>query len=92
MVYLASPLGFSESARLAVLPQFVERLEAVGCQVHEPFSANKQNGLGPQSGAPDWAFDIAVADSEAVRNCDCIFANINGVPPDEGTSLMMILS
>ena len=63
----------------------MEKLEGVGCKVYEPFSTNTQNGLGPQSGDPDWAFDIAVADSEAVRtHCDGVFAVINGVPPDEG--------
>ena len=52
--------------------------------MYEPFSQNEQNGLGPASGDPTWAFAIAQADSRAVSACDAVFAVVNGVPPDEG--------
>ena len=87
VVYLASPLGFSESAKTYVLPQIVARLEAAGVQVYEPFSANNQNGLGPDRGNKMWALEIAYADVEAVKNSDAIFAVLNGLPPDEGVAV-----
>ena len=84
VVYLASPLGFSKSAKRYVLTKIIERNESLGATVYEPFSTNEQNGLGPSSGKDLWALDIAYADVEAVRNADAIFACINGTPPDEG--------
>ena len=87
IIYLASPLGFSKSARRYVLPKIIERIESLGATVYEPFSTNEQNGLGPSSGKDLWAMDIAYADVEAVRNADAIFACINGVPPDEGVAV-----
>lgn len=84
VIYLASPLGFSATARDHLIPLFTDALTALGAEVYEPFSTNAQNGLGPESGSTDWALDIAAADSNAVRSCDAIFAVINGLPPDEG--------
>ena len=87
VVYLASPLGFSESQRKLVLPHFISALEAAGASVYEPFSTNEQNGLGPDSNNDDWALDIAFADRDGVSQCDALFAVINGVPPDEGVAV-----
>ena len=88
LVYLASPLGFSSSAKEFILPRFVQALELCGCEVYEPFSQNEQAGRGPGNGtsAETWAFDIAHADRDAAAECDAIFAIINGLPPDEGVA------
>ncbi len=88
MLYLASPLGFSDTAKRFVLPELVRRLTALGrVAVYEPFSTNHQNGLGPQSGAELWSLDIATADSGAVMRADAVFAVLNGQPPDEGVAV-----
>lgn len=86
VVYLASPFGFSTSAKRYVLPLVAEAIRSTGATVYEPFSTNKQNGLGPHNNEANklWAFDIAYADRDAVRKADAIFAVINGMPPDEG--------
>ena len=83
IVYLASPLGFSESSKHYLLPRIIEKLEELELSVYEPFSTNLQNGLGPQSGNSMWALEIAYADRDAVKRCDAVFAVINGSPPDE---------
>jgi len=83
LVYLASPLGFSSSLKSSVLPRLVQAVEAVGVEVYEPFERNAQAGLIKKEDT-SWAWDVAHADAEAVKNCDAIFAVVNGVPPDEG--------
>lgn len=87
VVYLASPLGFSETARRYVLPEFIKRIESLGVTVYEPFSTNAQNGLGPSDANDLWALDIASADSSAVTRADAVLAVLNGVPPDEGVAV-----
>ena len=87
VVYLASPLGFSQLTKQLLLPRIIEKLEEHGVRVYEPFSTNEQNGLGPQSGNSLWALDIAYADRDAVHRCDAIFAVLNGQPPDEGVAV-----
>lgn len=87
LVYLASPLGFSDTAKRYVLPQIIQQLEKCNVEVYEPFSRNEQNGLGPSSGKDLWALDIAYADVNGVKNADAIFAVINGTPPDEGVAV-----
>merc|ERR1712196_234835 len=83
IVYLASPLGFSSSLKATILPRLVQAIEAVGCEVYEPFERNAQAGLIKKEDA-SWAWNVAQADAQAVKNCDAIFAVVNGVPPDEG--------
>ena len=72
LVYLASPLGFSDTAKRYVLPQIIQQLEKCGVEVYEPFSRNEQNGLGPSSGKDLWALGIAYADVNGVKNADAI--------------------
>ena len=43
-----------------------------------PIPKNLDNQAG------NWAFDIAKANYEALNSSDCIFAIVNGTPPDEG--------
>ena len=78
-IYLASPYGFSTQQKEMLLPQFVERLEALGAEVWEPFSRNNFDIT-----EPGWAYRVSQRDLGDVCACDAIFAIVNGVPPDEG--------
>jgi nucleoside 2-deoxyribosyltransferase len=80
IIYLASPYGFSQQQKSLLLPPLVQSLEALGAQVWEPFARNNQIDFS-QAG---WAYSVAQADLKDVKNCDGIFAVVNGTPPDEG--------
>ena len=82
-LYLASPYGFSPHWRSRLLPDFVTALEALGLEVWEPFSRNGQVDLAE----PGWAWRVAQADLQDVRDADAFFAIVNGTPPDEGVML-----
>jgi nucleoside 2-deoxyribosyltransferase len=79
-VYLANPYGFSMQQKTCLLPEFVRVLEALGAEVWEPFARN--NPVDPA--APGWAYQVGQCDVQDVKNCDAIFAIVNGTPPDEG--------
>jgi nucleoside 2-deoxyribosyltransferase len=80
IIYLANPYGFSQQQKALLLPPIVEALEALGIEVWEPFARNNQIDFS-QAG---WAYRVAQADLQDVKNCDGIFAIVNGTPPDEG--------
>jgi len=82
-LYLASPYGFSPHWRRRLLPDFVAALEALGLEVWEPFSRNGQVDLAE----PGWAWRVAQADLQDVRDAEAFFAIVNGTPPDEGVML-----
>lgn len=79
-IYLANPYGFSKQQRSLLLPPIIQALESLGAEVWEPFARNNQVDFS-QAG---WAYQVAQADVSDVKNCDGIFAIINGTPPDEG--------
>ena len=79
-VYLANPYGFSQQLRAGPLRELVAALEAIGCEVWEPFERNNQIDRT----ADGWAHAIARADMRDVRDADALFAVVNGCPPDEG--------
>jgi nucleoside 2-deoxyribosyltransferase len=79
-LYLANPYGFSQQQRALLLPPIVEVLQAMGAIVWEPFARNNQVDFS-QVG---WAYRVAQADYQEVKDCDGIFAIVNGTPPDEG--------
>ena len=79
-IYLANPYGFSAQQRTCLLPEFTRLLEALGVEVWEPFARNNQ----VDRATPDWAYRIGQRDVQDVRDCDAIFAIVNGTPPDEG--------
>ena len=79
-LYLASPYGFSGQQRKILLPTFVSELTRLGAEVWEPFSRNNQQ----PSSEPGWAYRVGQCDLADVRECDGIFAIVNGMPPDEG--------
>ncbi len=80
VLYLANPYGFSQQQRQLLLPALVETLEQLGAEVWEPFARNNQVDFAD----PGWAYQVAQADYRDVRDCDGIFAVVNGTPPDEG--------
>jgi nucleoside 2-deoxyribosyltransferase len=79
-LYLANPYGFSSQQRTRLLPEVVRVLEALGAEVWEPFARNNHVDYTQ----PGWAYDIGQRDLQDVRQCDAIFAIVNGTPPDEG--------
>ncbi|NJL39898.1 MAG: nucleoside 2-deoxyribosyltransferase [Leptolyngbyaceae cyanobacterium RM2_2_4] len=79
-LYLASPYGFSQQQKALLLPPIIQMLEALGAEVWEPFERNNQVDFS-QTG---WAYQVGQADFNDVKNCDGIFAVVNGMPPDEG--------
>ena len=79
-IYLANPYGFSTQQAELLLPSIIAEIESLGLEVWEPFARNNQ----VDTTEPGWAYRIAIADFEDVRNSDAIFAIVNGVPPDEG--------
>ena len=82
-LYLANPYGFSAQQRALLLPPIVEQLQQLGAAVWEPFSRNNQIDMS----APGWAYQVAQKDVQDVRDCDGIFAIVNGTPPDEGVMI-----
>jgi nucleoside 2-deoxyribosyltransferase len=80
IIYLASPYGFSAQQKALLLPPIVQALETLGAEVWEPFARNNQVDFS-QVG---WAYQVAQADLKDVKDCDGIFAIVNGTPPDEG--------
>ena len=79
-IYLASPYGFSKQWNEKLTPEFVTELEKLGAEVWEPFQRNNQVDFS-QSG---WAYKVAMADLQDIKNSNAIFAIVNGTPPDEG--------
>lgn len=79
-IYLANPYGFSQQQKALLLPPIIQELQALGAEVWEPFARNNQVDFS-QAG---WAYQVAQADVNDVKNCDGIFAIVNGTPPDEG--------
>ncbi|HIK55518.1 MAG TPA: nucleoside 2-deoxyribosyltransferase [Synechococcales cyanobacterium M55_K2018_004] len=79
-LYLANPYGFSQQQRSLLLPPIITALESLGAEVWEPFERNNQVDFA----SPGWAYQVAQRDVQDVRNCDGIFAIVNGTPPDEG--------
>ena len=82
-LYLASPYVFSRHWGERLLPDFVTTLERLGVEVWEPFSRNGQVDLAE----PGWAWRVAQADLQDVREADGLLAIVNGTPPDEGVML-----
>ena len=82
-IYLASPYGFSKQWSKKLLPEFISILERMGAEVWEPFQRNSQIDTA-HSG---WAYKVAVADLQDIKDSDAIFAIVNGTPPDEGVMI-----
>ena len=78
-LYLANPYGFSKQTK-NLLPEFIKIFHALDIEVYEPFERTKHL----INNKNDWAFKLAQTNLNDLMSSDCIFAIVNGNPPDEG--------
>ena len=81
-LYLANPYGFSKQTKNLLL-EFINIFNDLNIDVYEPFERTKHI---IQKGG-EWAYDLARSNFDDLSNCDCIFAIVNGTPPDEGVMI-----
>ena len=81
-LYLANPYGFSLQSK-KLLQDFIKIFRDLDLEVYEPFERTKH--LINRKG--NWAFDLAKKNYEDLHRSDCIFAIVNGNPPDEGVMI-----
>ena len=81
-LYLANPYGFSKQTK-TLLHEFIEIFNDLNVEVFEPFERTKPL-IKQESG---WAYDVAISNFHDLKECDCIFAIVNGNPPDEGVMI-----
>ena len=78
-LYLANPYGFSEQSK-NLLSEFIEIFQNLNLEVYEPFERTKHL----ISHKTNWAYELAQTNLRDLESSDCIFAIVNGNPPDEG--------
>jgi len=78
-LYLANPYGFSKQSK-KLLYEFINIFNDLNIEVYEPFERTK-NIIQKDV---EWAYDLAKSNLHDLEKCDCIFAIVNGIPPDEG--------
>ena len=81
-LYLANPYGFSKQTK-QLLYEFITIFNDLNIEVFEPFERTK-NLIKKER---EWAYDIARTNFNDLKKCDCIFAIVNGTPPDEGVMI-----
>ena len=81
-LYLANPYGFSKQTK-KLLFEFINIFKDYNIEVYEPFERTKH--LTENNG--EWAYDLARRNFHDLQKCDCIFAIVNGTPPDEGVMI-----
>tara|TARA_B100000161_G_scaffold209022_1_gene153887 strand:- start:145 stop:609 length:465 start_codon:yes stop_codon:yes gene_type:complete len=81
-LYLANPYGFSKQTK-NLLYEFIAIFNDLNIEVYEPFMRSKH--LIQKEG--QWAYDLATSNLNDLEACDCIFAIVNGTPPDEGVMI-----
>ena len=81
-LYLANPYGFSKQTK-SLLNEFINIFNGLNIEVYEPFERAKP--LTQQKS--QWAFEVANSNFHDLKECDCIFAIVNGNPPDEGVMI-----
>ena len=81
-LYLANPYGFSKQTK-TLLNEFINIFNNLNIEVYEPFERTKH--LIQKEG--NWAYDLARSNFQNIKNSDCIFAIVNGTPPDEGVMI-----
>ena len=78
-LYLANSYGFSKQTK-DLLPEFIKIFQNLNVEVYEPFERTKHL----INNKKNWAYELAKTNYEDLKSCDCIFAIVNGTPPDEG--------
>ena len=81
-LYLANPYGFSKQTK-KLLCEFINVFNDLNIEVYEPFERTKDL-IEKES---EWAYDLAKRNFEDLKKSDCIFAIVNGTPPDEGVMI-----
>ena len=81
-LYLANPYGFSKQTK-SLLYEFIKIFNDFNLEVYEPFERTKH--IIQKEG--EWAYDLATSNLKDLQKCDCIFAIVNGTPPDEGVMI-----
>ena len=81
-MYLANPYGFSNQTK-SLLCEFIKVFNQLNVEVYEPFERTKHL-INEKS---NWALDLAKSNFEDLNKSDCIFAIVNGNPPDEGVMI-----
>ncbi len=78
-LYLANPYGFSKQTK-NLLPKFIKIFQDLNVEVYEPFERTKHL----ITNKTNWAYELAQSNFNDLKSSDCIFAIVNGNPPDEG--------
>ena len=78
-LFLANPYGFSKQTK-SLLTEFVKIFHDLNIEVYEPFERTKNLNTNKKY----FAYELAKTNFEDLKSCDCIFAIVNGNPPDEG--------
>ena len=81
-LYLANPYGFSTQTT-KLLSEFINIFNDLDIEVYEPFERSKQI----MQKNNECAYEIAESNFHDLKKCDCIFAIVNGTPPDEGVMI-----
>ena len=81
-LYLANPYGFSKQTK-NLLSEFIKIFNDLNIKVYEPFERTKHLVNNKKY----WAYDIAQKNLNDLKNSDCIFAIVNGNPPDDGVMI-----
>ena len=81
-LYLANPYGFSKQTK-NLLTEFINIFQDLNVDVYEPFERTKHL----ISNKNYWAYEVANSNFHDLKECDCIFAIVNGNPPDEGVMI-----
>ena len=81
-LYLANPYGFSKQTR-RLLDEFINIFNDLNIEVYEPFERTKQIIQKKDN----WAYNLAESNFHDLKKSDCIFAIVNGTPPDEGVMI-----
>ena len=81
-LYLANSYGFSEQTK-KLLNEFIKIFNDLNIEVYEPFERTKQLIQKEE----EWAYNLARSNFDDLKKCDCIFAIVNGTPPDEGVMI-----
>ena len=81
-LYLASSYGFSNQTN-SLLKEFIEIFENLNIEVFEPFERSKEIINTNKK----WAYKVGKSNLIGLSQSDCIFAVVNGNPPDEGVMI-----
>ena len=81
-LYLANPYGFSKQTK-TLLHEFIQIFKDLNVEVFEPFERAERLTQQKSEGA----YEVARSNFLDLKECDCIFAIVNGNPPDEGVMI-----